>query len=114
MTAFPLAREASPIAGGVNGHTAQPFVQTSPQSWAETDIKGLLTTGKVSLDESKGDKKGPITLGSAVSPPRPRRRAAQAGRSPSRRSRKRASWWSATPTSPPTARSASRATAISS
>jgi ABC-type uncharacterized transport system involved in gliding motility auxiliary subunit len=67
ITAYPLAREASPISGGVNGHVAQAFVDTSPRSWAETDIKGLLTTGQVALDESKGDKKGPITIASAVS-----------------------------------------------
>jgi ABC-type uncharacterized transport system involved in gliding motility auxiliary subunit len=67
LTAFPLAREASPISGGVNGHIAQPFVETSPRSWAETDIKGLLTSGEVALDESKGDKKGPVAIASAVS-----------------------------------------------
>jgi len=66
LTAFPLAREASPISGGVNGHVAQPFVETSPRSWAETDIKSLLSSGQVSLDESKGDKKGPIAIASAV------------------------------------------------
>jgi ABC-type uncharacterized transport system involved in gliding motility auxiliary subunit len=78
LTAYPLAREASPISGGVNGHTAQTFVETSPRSWAEADIKGLLTTGQVSLDESKGDKKGPIAIASAVTasaastaPPKP-------------------------------------------
>ena len=78
LTAFPLAREASPITGGVNGHTAQAFIETSPRSWAESDIKGLLTTGQVSLDESKGDKKGPVAIGSAVTataaattPPKP-------------------------------------------
>jgi ABC-type uncharacterized transport system involved in gliding motility auxiliary subunit len=78
LTAFPLAREASPVAGGVNGHIAQAFVETSPRSWAEADIKSLLTTGQVSLDESKGDKKGPVAIGSAVSaaatpatPPKP-------------------------------------------
>ena len=43
------------IAGGVNGHVAQPFIESSARSWAETDIKELLTTGKVSLDEAKGD-----------------------------------------------------------
>jgi ABC-type uncharacterized transport system involved in gliding motility auxiliary subunit len=69
ITAYPLAREASPVSGGVNGHTAQSFVESSPRSWAETDIKSLLTTGQVSLDESKGDKKGPIALASAVSAP---------------------------------------------
>jgi len=67
VTAFPLARSITPVMGGVNGHTAQPFAQTSPQSWAETDIKGMMTTGKVSLDEAKGDKKGPVTIAAAVS-----------------------------------------------
>src|SRR5207247_11085311 len=67
ITAFPLAREASPVSGGVNGHVAQPFVESSPRSWAETDIKGLLTTGQVALDESQGDKHGPIASGSPVS-----------------------------------------------
>jgi ABC-type uncharacterized transport system involved in gliding motility auxiliary subunit len=78
MTAFPLAREASPVSGGVNGHVAQPFIETGPRSWAETDLKSLMTSGAVSLDEAKGDKKGPIPLGSAVSaaaasaaPPKP-------------------------------------------
>ena len=78
MTAFPLAREASPVSGGVNGHVARSFIETGPRSWAEADIKALMTSGAVSLDESKGDKKGPIPLGSAVSaaaaaaaPPKP-------------------------------------------
>src|SRR5437773_10613635 len=78
LTAFPLAREASPISGGVNGHIAQTFVETSPRSWAETDIKSLLLRGEVALDESKGDKKGPVAIASAVSaaatpaaPPKP-------------------------------------------
>src|SRR6266849_1648071 len=39
ITAYPLAREASPVSGGVNGHTAQPIVESSQRSWAETDIK---------------------------------------------------------------------------
>jgi ABC-type uncharacterized transport system involved in gliding motility auxiliary subunit len=69
LTAFPLARSVTPVSGGVNGHIAQPFVETSPRSWAETDIKGLLTSGQVSLDEAKGDKKGPITVAVAVSAP---------------------------------------------
>jgi ABC-type uncharacterized transport system involved in gliding motility auxiliary subunit len=69
LTAFPLARSVAPVMGGVNGHTAQPFAQTSPQSWAETDIKDMMSTGKVTLDEAKGDKKGPITIGAAVSAP---------------------------------------------
>src|SRR3954447_8796713 len=69
LTAFPLSREATPISGGVNGHIAQPFIETSARSWAETDIKALLASGEVALDESKGDKKGPIVIGSAVTAP---------------------------------------------
>jgi ABC-type uncharacterized transport system involved in gliding motility auxiliary subunit len=66
LTAYPMARSAAPVSGGVNGHTAQAFLETGPRSWAETDIKALMTTGKVGFDEGKGDKKGPVTIGSAV------------------------------------------------
>jgi ABC-type uncharacterized transport system involved in gliding motility auxiliary subunit len=67
LTAYPFARSVTPVAGGVNGHTAQGFVETSPRSWAETDIKGLLTTGKVAFSAAGGDKQGPITVAAAVS-----------------------------------------------
>jgi ABC-type uncharacterized transport system involved in gliding motility auxiliary subunit len=67
LSAFPLARSAVPVSGGVNGHTAQTFVETSPRSWAESDIKGLLTSGEVAMDEAKGDKKGPVSIGTAAS-----------------------------------------------
>lgn len=66
ITAFPLARSMSPLAG-VEGRTAQTFVETSQRSWAETDIKELLTSGKVALDPAKGDKQGPISIGVALS-----------------------------------------------
>jgi len=71
LTAFPMAREAAPVSGGVNGRTAQPIIETGPRSWAETDIKTLLSSGQVALDESKGDKKGPVVLGAAVSVAQP-------------------------------------------
>jgi ABC-type uncharacterized transport system involved in gliding motility auxiliary subunit len=67
LTAFPFARSITPVPGGVNGHTAQGFVETSPRSWAEADIKGLLTTGKVAISAAGGDKQGPITVAAAVS-----------------------------------------------
>jgi ABC-type uncharacterized transport system involved in gliding motility auxiliary subunit len=67
ITAFPLARSVAPVMGGVNGHVAQTILETGPRSWAESDIRSLLTQGKVSLDESTGDKKGPISIGTAVS-----------------------------------------------
>ena len=67
ITAYPFARSVTAIQGGVDGHTAQGFVETSPRSWAESDVKGLLTSGKVSFKAADGDKQGPITVAAAVS-----------------------------------------------
>lgn len=67
MTAFPLARSVTPVEGGVDGHTAQPVLETSPQSWAESDIAGLYATGRPERNLDKGDKAGPVTLAAAVS-----------------------------------------------
>jgi ABC-type uncharacterized transport system involved in gliding motility auxiliary subunit len=67
LTAYPFARSVTPVSGGVNSHTATTFLETSANSWAETDIKGLLTSGKVALEEAKGDKKGPVSIAAAVS-----------------------------------------------
>jgi gliding motility-associatede transport system auxiliary component len=67
MTAYPLARSMAPVSGGVDGRTAQTIIETSPNSWAESDVKTLLATGKVARDEKEGDKPGPISLGAAVS-----------------------------------------------
>ncbi len=69
MTAFPLARSATPIEGGVNGKNAQKLLETSPRSWAETDLKGLFESKGVKLDLDKGDKAGPISIAAAVSAP---------------------------------------------
>jgi ABC-type uncharacterized transport system involved in gliding motility auxiliary subunit len=69
ITGFPLARSITPVMGGVNGHIAQGFVETSPRSWAESDIKGLLTTGKVSMNVASGDKPGPVNVAAAVAAP---------------------------------------------
>jgi ABC-type uncharacterized transport system involved in gliding motility auxiliary subunit len=66
FTVYPIARSMTPVSGGVNGRTAQPIIETSPRSWAETDIKSLLTTGRLTSDAAKGDKAGPIPLGAAV------------------------------------------------
>jgi len=68
LTAYPLARSMTPIEGGTNGRTAQSIIETSRSSWAETDLKSL-TTGGAKADEN--DKKGPISLGAAVSAPAP-------------------------------------------
>jgi ABC-type uncharacterized transport system involved in gliding motility auxiliary subunit len=71
MTAYPLARGLSIVQGGVGGHNASAVVETSPQSWGESDLKSLFEGKEVSLDESKGDKPGPVVLAAAVSASKP-------------------------------------------
>ncbi|MGQ0733722.1 MAG: GldG family protein [Acidobacteriota bacterium] len=68
MTAFPLSRSVKTVEGGANGRFAQALVETSGQSWAETDLKSL-TTGKVEFNAGSGDRQGPIAIGAAVSAP---------------------------------------------
>jgi ABC-type uncharacterized transport system involved in gliding motility auxiliary subunit len=67
LTAYPLARSVSSVEGGANGHSAQNLVETSKNSWAETDIKRLATSGQVERELDKGDKPGPVSLAAAVS-----------------------------------------------
>lgn len=69
ITAYPLARSVTAIAGGSNGRTAQNLVNTSANSWAESNIKELTTTGKVARELDKGDKAGPVSLAAVVSAP---------------------------------------------
>jgi len=69
LTAYPLARSVSAIEGGANGHNAQNLVDTSRNSWAETDIKRLTTEGRVERELDKGDKAGPVSLAAVVSAP---------------------------------------------
>lgn len=71
MTAFPVARSVIPVKEGVDGKTAQTFIQSGPGSWAETDIKGLYATGKPEKNLDKGDKNGPVSIAAAVSAPAP-------------------------------------------
>jgi hypothetical protein len=66
MTFFPFSRSVTPVSGGVNGHTSQPVVQTSDRSWAEANLKSLVS-GEVKMDPKEGDKMGPITVAAAVS-----------------------------------------------
>ena len=67
MTAYPLARSMTPIEGGANGHTAQRLVETSRNSWGETNLKSLTGGQPAKLDDD--DKKGPVSLAAAVSAP---------------------------------------------
>jgi ABC-type uncharacterized transport system involved in gliding motility auxiliary subunit len=67
MTAYPLARSMTPVEAGVNGHTAQRLVETSPRSWGETNLKSL--TGGEPAKADPEDKKGPVSIAAAVSAP---------------------------------------------
>ena len=65
MTAYPLARSLTVAA--VDGRTPQSIIETSDRSWAEKDLDGLAAGTDVSLDATKGDRQGPISLAVAVS-----------------------------------------------
>ncbi len=67
MTAYPLARSAAPVQGGVDGHNAQTIVNTSPRSWAESNLKAIFSQQPAKMVEAEGDKPGPVSLAAAVS-----------------------------------------------
>jgi len=67
LTAFPLARSVSTDSPGDDGATAQPIVETGQRSWAETDLDSVADKAGPKLDEAKGDRRGPIAVGAAVS-----------------------------------------------
>jgi ABC-type uncharacterized transport system involved in gliding motility auxiliary subunit len=68
VTAFPLARSVTPIEGGATGRTAQKVLETSPQSWAEGDLKALFATRRAQPNGA-GDKAGPVSIAIATSAP---------------------------------------------
>jgi ABC-type uncharacterized transport system involved in gliding motility auxiliary subunit len=68
LTAYPLARSMSVGADVPAGRSAQAIIETSPRSWAETELR---PKGEVELNEDRGDKPGPISIGIAVSAPAP-------------------------------------------
>jgi ABC-type uncharacterized transport system involved in gliding motility auxiliary subunit len=67
LTAYPLARSMTPVEGGAGGRVAQKIVETSASSWAETNLKSLTGGEPAKIDGA--DKKGPVSLGVAVSGP---------------------------------------------
>jgi ABC-type uncharacterized transport system involved in gliding motility auxiliary subunit len=72
----------APITGGTSGKFPQALVETSPNSWGETDIKTLSTTSEVKREIEKGDKAGPVSLAVAVSSPATDAPAPAAGAKP--------------------------------
>ena len=69
LTIYPLARSVEPISGGTDGRFAQAIVETSRQSWAESNLASLTSDTGVTMDEASGDEPGPIPLGVVVSAP---------------------------------------------
>lgn len=61
MTFFPVARSVAPVDPPVAGLTAESLLETTDQSWAETE----LTSNKVGFDP-KVDKKGPVSIATVV------------------------------------------------
>jgi ABC-type uncharacterized transport system involved in gliding motility auxiliary subunit len=76
MTGFPLARSVTPAANAPAGRMPQTIVETSPQSWAETDTHAIFDRKPVKFDEGSGDKKGPVSLAAALTTPAPEQPAA--------------------------------------
>ncbi len=68
LTAYPYARSVSAVSGGANGRNAQNFIESSKESWGETDLDTMLKTGKVQNDKDK-DLQGPVPLAAAASEP---------------------------------------------
>ena len=66
LTAYPLARSVEPANGAPSGRVADSFIETSPRSWAESNLAEL-ATGEVALNEDQGDAPGPVSIAAAVS-----------------------------------------------
>jgi ABC-type uncharacterized transport system involved in gliding motility auxiliary subunit len=62
MTIFPMARSVKTGSNAQAAGQVSELLMTSPESWAETDLK----SGKAKFDEGK-DTKGPVSLGVAAS-----------------------------------------------
>jgi ABC-type uncharacterized transport system involved in gliding motility auxiliary subunit len=69
ISMFPLARAIAPAAGAPDGRTPQPFVQTAPKTWAETDMATLENTDALAPEPDKGDTAGPVTVAMAIAVP---------------------------------------------
>jgi ABC-type uncharacterized transport system involved in gliding motility auxiliary subunit len=78
LTAYPLARSVTAASGGAEGRFAQAFIETSPQSWAESNLQALAGGTPVQFDDGAGDTKGPVSIAEAVSADAPEQPAAPA------------------------------------
>ena len=84
ITAYPFARSVRAASAGAEGRSAQTFIESSPQSWAETSLADLFAGKPVGFNEGQ-DSQGPVSLGAAVSaaaPSPPAPAAAEGGDKP--------------------------------
>jgi ABC-type uncharacterized transport system involved in gliding motility auxiliary subunit len=79
ITMFPLSRAVIPAMNAPEGRTAAPVVQTTPRSWAETNLATIDNPdGGLQADPEQGDTPGPVTIAAAVAVPAPPDAAAAA------------------------------------
>ena len=115
LTAYPLARSMTPVEGGVNGRTAQTARRDQPEQLGGNQPQEPHRRA-ARQDWTSDDKKGPVSLGAAVSAAASVDAAAAEGarrrKATTRNRPRRGSSRSAIRISRATPRSASRATAI--
>jgi len=66
ITAYRLARSVGAASAPPSGRSPQSFIQTSANSWAETDLSDLFG-GKAAENNKDKDLQGPVSLGAAAS-----------------------------------------------
>ena len=66
ITAYRLARSVGAASAPPTGKSPQSFIQTSANSWAETDLNGLFG-GKAAENNKDKDLQGPVSLGATAS-----------------------------------------------
>ncbi|HXW07977.1 MAG TPA: Gldg family protein [Vicinamibacterales bacterium] len=69
LTAYPYARSVRPVDGATGSKVPTSFVQSGPNSWAESDLTLLTTRGEARPEFDKGDVQGPVSLAVALSAP---------------------------------------------
>ena len=69
ITMYPVARAIVPLMGAPADRMAQPFIQTTSRSWAETNLATLDPPDNLAPDPDKGDITGPVSIAAAVAVP---------------------------------------------
>src|SRR5690606_35859481 len=72
ITMFPMVRAVTPFTAPEN-RSATTFMQTTPRSWAETNLGSLEDPEALAPDTERGDIAGPVSIGVAVAVPAPDR-----------------------------------------